>query len=1253
MRIMLRISLVFCVFFVAAHAFAQNSSITGAVRDSQGAVIPGAEVRIVEQVQGTTRTVHTSGSGAYSAPYLNPGTYRVYVQAPNFSTAVSGPIVLTVGQTLVFDVHLAIGGAHEEVNVEGGVESVNHTDAALGKPFNNLQIETLPYLANNTLSLLALQPGVVSFDASNTLDPRAGVINGARQDQSNVLLDGVDNNEANYDYAFTGVLRATRDSLEEFRVTTSGADADAGRGSGAQVALDTKSGTNQIHGTAYYYYRDPAAASNNWFYKQSELNSGKPNISAKVLQDTYGATLGLPIVRNKLFFFGAYEGYKQATNSVVTSVVPLGSGNSTDMGVAPGLRNGTITYLNTGNTYTTLTSAQIAAMDTGCSAAGGCPNGPGINAAVLGYLAQYPQSNGTSVGDGHNTGGYTFTSSAPVSNITNIVRLDYNLSPKQTLFVRGNLQSDNTATASQFPGQPPSSNIYGNDRGIAVGHVWSISDKLTNNARYGWTRFGNALIGGVTNNYNQFGANQVTVTLLAPTTTSTVLLENTNNFADDLSWVKGKHTIQVGINDRLIYNNRFLSTFKYSSGSVSTFGLALGGIANTGSNLDASAPATGYPKIASSFNTQYDQITSAVTGLITNAGEYVNYSVSPTGLTPLPVGTLPTHQYKNLEQEYYVQDQFRITPKLTLTAGLRYSYLGVPYEINGQQVRLTTSPRTFLNTRAADAAMGVSYNPLLGFAGGGKVNHAPGFWTAQKLNFAPRIAFNYSPDRKTSIRGGFMLAYDHFAQAVVNFQNDYGSYGLESSLVSPHNLNVNSAPRYTGENSVPTSIIPTPPSGSIAFPYTSAGGSGSASEAIDDQIVTPYAEVFNLSLQREVHHGLTVTATYTGRLGRHLIVPEDVAEPVNLEDPASGQTWYVAAQQLDKAKLAGQPITSIANIPYFQDIFPNATYTTGGVTYHGTQAVYGQLSAGGDATTLFNLDTNASNSPGGQTYRFYHPQFASLLTDSSIGVSSYNALQLSLRHTINKNFIYDFNYTLSHSLDETSNPARGNSTVLEAYGSSALSVITNSFNPSLQYANSDFDVRHAITADWTLALPYGHGQRFGAGAATWLDQVFGGWSLAGIAKWTSALPWSAISSAGASTNYNYRGFEVETAPVQNTGHHTYLKSSTGVLTASAFTNGATGAFPSFRPAYAGEVGQRNNLRADGYLSIDPGISKSFHIFEKQSLRLTVEAFNVTNATRFAVPALANTGRSGVTGFGTYSALLNSPRQMQFSGRYYF
>jgi hypothetical protein len=128
---------------------------------------------------------------------------------------------------------------------------------------------------------------------------------------------------------------------------------------------------------------------------------------------------------------------------------------------------------------------------------------------------------------------------------------------------------------------------------------------------------------------------------------------------------------------------------------------------------------------------------------------------------------------------------------------------------------------------------------------------------------------------------------------------------------------------------------------------------------------------------------------------------------------------------------------------------------------------------------------------------------------------------------------------------------------------------------------------------------------------------------------------------------------VQIAPVQNTGHHTYIKNSAGVITPSAFTNG-TAAYSSFRLPYAGEAGQRNTLRADGYFSVDPGISKSFKTFEKQSFKLTVEAFNVTNATRFATPSVTNAGRSGATGFGSYAApLLNSPRQMQFSGRYYF
>lgn len=932
---------------------------------------------------------------------------------------------------------------------------------------------------------------------------------------------------------------------------------------------------------------------------------------------------------------------------MVTNIVPLGTGSASDAGVAPGLRNGTLTYLNTGNTYTTLTPAQIAAMDTGCAAAGGCPNGPGDDAATLAYMKLYPLSNGTNVGDGYNTGGYTFSSPAPVSNITNIVRIDYNVTPKQSLFVRGNLQSDNTAYTSSFPGQAPSANIHGNNRGIAVGHIWSINDRLTANTRYGWTRFGNAIIGGVASNFNTFSA----FATLTPTTTSIILVEDTNNFAEDVSFVKGRHTIQFGGNDRLFYNYRLLNAYTYAYGSVSTSGLLLNGIANRGSNLDASVATTGYPKIASGFNIPYDQAVTALTGLTPEAYDYTNYSVNGNSLTPLPLGTSPAHRYKNFEQEYYVQDQFRPTPKLTLTAGLRYVYLGVPYETHGQQVRLTLSPHTLLATRAADAAQGITYDPVLSYGPGGKVNNAPGFWTAQKVNFAPRLAFNYSPDGKTSIRGGFMLAYDHFAQATVNFQNDYGSYGLESENVSPITQNVNSAPRFTGENVIPASIIPTPSTGSVALPIEPPTGEGITSYAIDDQMRTPYAEVFNMSLQREVRPGLTITGTYIGRLGVHLIVPLDVTQAVNLADPSSGQTWYQAARQLDIEKLAGQPISTLPNIPYFQNMFPNASYTTGGVTYHGTQAVYGQLTPGNDETLLYTLDTNAANSPSGQTHRFFQQQFTTLDTYSSIAPSSYNALQLSLRHTLTKSFIYDFNYTLSHSLDEESNPVRGPSTSLETWSDSAATVINNAFDPHADYASSDFDERHAITADWTLALPYGHGQRFGAGAGTVMDNLFGGWSVAGIAKYSSAFPWSVFNVAGNTTN-NGRGFDTQIAPIQNSGHHTYIKNSAGVITPSAFTNGAS-AYASFRTAYAGEVGERNNMRADGYLSVDPSVSKAFHTYREQSFRLTVDAFNITNAVRFAVPPLGNNGRSGASAFGTYSSLINSPRQLQFSGRYFF
>ena len=668
------------VFASAANLTAQTNTtaLTGTITDPVGLKLPDVTLSLMNTKTGEITTVKSKGAGEYAFQQVIPSHYKLTIEHDGFvQQQVELDLEVATPQNVNFKM---VVGNVDTVVVEAPIvaPTLNQTDATLGKTFNNTQIQQLPYLANNTLSLLALQPGVVSLDANNTTDTRAGTINGARQDQTNLTLDGTDNNDSNLGYAFTGVLRATRDSIEEFRVTTGGANADAGRSSGAQVSLQTKSGTNRYHGSAYYYYRDPAMASNNWFNKQTQIAAGKPDISAKVLQHTYGATFGMPLKKDKLFFFGAYEGYKQASDSVVTATVPNGDG--TQVGTGVGLRNSTLTYLNTGSTsaYTTLNPSQIAAMDPNCSSAaslaiGGCPAGPGVNANVIKFFNTfYPVSN-TTGGDTVNTRGYSFVSPAPVSLITNIARIDYIINPKMTMFVRGNLQGDNQLSTIPLPGGTPSTNTYGNNRGITGGHIWNVSKNMSNNFRYGWTRAGSASQ-GAGGNFETFAA----VSLPFSTTASTILLQNTQDFVDDYTILKGKHNIQFGGNDRLIYNHRFLTKYLYQTGVITANEVAAGGVLGQGTSLDVDAFATqlGVPVANNSFRASYNSAVTAITGLISQATAYANYTVGNNALTALPAGKLVAHEFRSFEQEYYIQDQYKVTPKLTLTAGLRFEHLG-------------------------------------------------------------------------------------------------------------------------------------------------------------------------------------------------------------------------------------------------------------------------------------------------------------------------------------------------------------------------------------------------------------------------------------------------------------------------------------------------------------------------------------------------------------------------------------------------
>ena len=353
-------------------------------------------------------------------------------------------IQLLVNTPSTMNVTMQVSGGTVTVEVASAAPMVNTVNATLGHAFDTEQIADLPFEGRDPTGILSLQAGVVftgnSSNINSASDSRSGSVNGARSDQTNITLDGVDNNDQLLGTAFSGAVRAPLDSLEEFKVTTANADADTGRSSGGQVSLVTKSGTNQVHGGAYAYNRSGIGEANDWFNKAAELESNEPNIPGHLVRNTFGSFVGGPIIKDRLFFFVDYEGQRLRQNLQVTRVVPSAN-----------LRNGIISYPSCGSdptcgngsetpTTTTLSAANLTTLDPNCTALGTCPLGPGPNPAVEALFQQYPEPNTDAVGDGLNFRGFAFSSPLPGKFDAYVAKLDYNLTMRMgttVFFLRG------------------------------------------------------------------------------------------------------------------------------------------------------------------------------------------------------------------------------------------------------------------------------------------------------------------------------------------------------------------------------------------------------------------------------------------------------------------------------------------------------------------------------------------------------------------------------------------------------------------------------------------------------------------------------------------------------------------------------------------------------------------------------------------------------------------------------------------------
>ena len=1252
-----------CILSFATLAFAQTAttSLRGVVKDSSGALVPGASITLTDQATDNAYHAVSNASGFYIFPIISPAHYLISVTSSGFATR-SVTAELLVDQPATIDFTLSVKAEPVTVDVSTSAETLDLADATMGNAVGNTTIETLPMDGRNPISLLSLQPGVL-YMGSEVVDSRQGAVAGGRSDQGNITLDGLDDNDQIFGTAFTGVLRSTLDSTEEFRVTTSNGTAASGRSSGAQINLITKSGTNKMHGALYEYYRPDNVVANQYFLKYNDLTSNQPNTPQFYLVNTFGGSIGGPIFKDKLFYFFNYEGQRIGTHDVVGATVPT-----------PSFMAGGLQYpdATTGATDA-LTPAQVKTLDMPCTnfvfpappATGGtpvCPNGPGANAAMLKYLSTEPTTTSAIGGDGGlNSGEIFFTSPAPATLITSIVKLDYNMNSKNHFFVRGNLQKDTVAGDENFPGQPPQSFYDDNTKGLSAGHTWIPTASIVNDVRYGYVRQGWQSGGIAPGEWVYISG------LTQPTaqTGTTSLHVPVNNIVDTLTWNKGSHTFAFGGNWRAITNHHSSNNGSFNNAETNY------AYASTG---DLPIPAN----MAQGFTNQWSQDWANLMGVIPELTNVYNYSITgPTTGTALAAGAPITKNFHANELEGYVQDTWHARPNIAVTFGVRYSLLQTPYETNGQEIAPTINTDKWYKQRETAALQSQIYEPAISLAPTGKANHAPAYWPEQKKDFAPRIGVVFSPDAKTSIRASAGMYYDHYGEALVNTFDTTGSYGLTAGITNAADeLGYENAPRFTGPHNLPD--IPLPPfSPTQTFPFSPPVEGFAIDWGMDNNIKTPYAEAFNFSFQHLLPGGFTFEEAYVGRLGRHLLQALDLAEPTDFVDPSGAGDYFsnarILSKEVDAAPFGTEQYGIFAGnyqkvndhipaIPYFEHVFPYMK----GQDYVGesaTQAMFNNAWAperytNGETLALaiadvFGIFPGSPFDGGPNQSTFWSNQFSSLYSMDSIGNSSYNALQFTLRHPASHGLTVDVSYTFSKSLDYGSETERvsGNyggifSNVDNAYTNFE---IQNTWNPKLNKGVSDFDTRSLVTTDWVYALPVGRGKAVLGGSNAIADAIVGGWQWAGLARWTSGLPFS-LESPAYPTNYNLPAMSFNVGGVRTHRNITAgIPHAFDATTSSAINNGIYFGNP-IRLPYAGEAGNRNVFRGDGYFDIDSSITKTWNLGDWARLKFAAEAYNITNSVRFDPSPNGLVQSTGNNIVGTYGVPLSTYRRMQFGLR---
>jgi hypothetical protein len=1121
----------FLLFASLCWAQKDTGSIVGTVRDSSGAVVPRASVIITDVDRGTSFSTSSNDSGEYVSGPLKIGRYRVKVEKQGFKTVVVGPVQLNVQERPSVNITLQVGQVQQEVTVTSLGPQLQTETSDLGQVVTGQRIETLPLNGRNYAQLAQLGAGVVPAEPGSREEKSFGFSsNGARALQNNFLLDGVDNNSNLGDLLneTTYVIQPSVDAIGEFKVQTNAYSAEFGRGNGAIMNAVIKSGTNQFHGDVYEFVRNEKFDATNAFDE-----FGKQPYK----QNQFGATLGGPIIKNRTFFFGDYEGLRVRQATPILNVIPtpqMRGGNFTDnLTSIPALAVDPNTGLSTnqpaldcsgnptffGEIFNTrLTQVSNLNPDGFC----GVPIGSGgqlnvfpgglIDPLAARLSAFYPLPN-------TNRSGSNFLVDPARKETRNNfdIRVDHKISSKDDAFARFSYEDQPSIIPAPFSNLLDGGGFFdgiedNSYRSQALSETHVFSPTLVNEFRAGYNRinahrfqlnFDKNIAGdpsyginypGIPFNSINGGLPEIdfgdgTVTIGSSTFLPSVEIQNSYVFTDNLTWVHGRHSLKVGTEIR-----REQFTLFQPAASRGNLGF--------GSDFtdNPAAPSTGGSAFA-----------SFLLG-IPDFGE---------------ITSMHNVDYHRPTYSFYLQDDFRVSPRLTLNLGLRYELFTTIKEGHDQQATFDFAQQGLLvpkgQTMELTPTLAQSI-PIIRTGSRGLIN-------PDLNNFAPRIGLAYQITDKLVLRTGYGIFYG--GQENGPYSNPSPGFNPPFFSIQSFNVNcglasANPAPGQT-DCSIPNFNVL-----SQGFPATSLSDPNTPLLfSVDPNLRTPYNQQWHLGLQYQLPAQTLLDISYAGSRGLKLFAFYNGNQAV----PTPDQT----------ADLLPRRPVHTCNITLLPNCDPSVFDTT--------------------------INTFRSNA-----------------------FSNYNSLQARLQKRLTHGLQFEASYTYSHALDDASSAN---------LGSFATGDFRDQRFPQMEYGNADFDIRHRFVLSYMYELPFGKGKTFAGNASGLLNQIIGGWQVAGITSASTGNYFTPTDIATDLSNSDGGGDVASSARPNRIGDPNAQPCIPGTLfnTCAFATNTVLGTF--------GNAG-RNIIRGPGFQNWDLSLFKTFALNERERFEFRAEFFNVWN-----------------------------------------